>query len=67
MNDQPYYEYVAGGMLDDPLSVRAVRWQTCRITGSKFIPTEGKIKVKLEGSGKIGEKYIGIAGIGIRT
>ena len=60
----PYYEYVAGGMLDmTHCRYEQYDEKTCRITGSKFIPTEGKIKVKLEGSGKVGEKYIGIAGI----
>jgi len=60
----PFYEYVAGGMLDMTNCVyEQYDKKTCRITGPKFIPTEGKIKVKLEGSGKVGERYIGIAGI----
>ncbi|HHW48807.1 MAG TPA: DUF1446 domain-containing protein [Clostridiaceae bacterium] len=60
----PFYEYVAGGMLDMTNCVyEQYDEKTCRITGPKFIPTEGKIKVKLEGSGKVGERYIGIAGI----
>lgn len=60
----PYYEYVAGGMLD-MTNCRYEQYdeKTTRITGSKFVPIEGKIKVKLEGAGKVGEKYIGIAGI----
>jgi hypothetical protein len=60
----PFYEYVAGGMLDmTNCKYEQYDEKTCRITGSKFIPTEGKIKVKLEGSGKVGERFIGIAGI----
>lgn len=60
----PFYEYVAGGMLDMSQCVyEQYDQKTCRITGSKFIPVEGKVKVKLEGSGKVGERYIGIAGI----
>ncbi|HHV65799.1 MAG TPA: DUF1446 domain-containing protein [Peptococcaceae bacterium] len=60
----PYYEYVAGGMLDMSKCVyEQYDKKTCRITGSKFIPIEGKIKVKLEGAGKVGERFIGIAGI----
>ncbi|VFU19108.1 Glutamate mutase [anaerobic digester metagenome] len=60
----PYEEFVAGGMLDmRDCSYEQLDKKTCRITGSKFIPIQGKIKVKLEGSGKIGERYIGIAGI----
>jgi len=37
--------------------------KTTRITGHVFVPIQGKTKVKLEGSGKIGERYIGIVGI----
>ena len=60
----PFYEYVAGGMLDMTECVyEQYDEKTCRITGPKFVPAEGKIKVKLEGAGKVGEKYIGIAGI----
>lgn len=60
----PFYEYVAGGMLDMSKCVyEQFDEKTCRITGSTFIPIEGKVKVKLEGSAKVGERYIGIAGI----
>lgn len=60
----PYYEYFAGGMLDMTECVyEQYDEKTTRITGQKFIPIEGDIKVKLEGSGLVGEKYIGIAGI----
>ncbi|NLC10675.1 MAG: DUF1446 domain-containing protein, partial [Firmicutes bacterium] len=60
----PYYEYVAGGMLDmTNCKYEQYDKKTCRITGPKFIPVEGKIKVKLEGAGKVGERYVGIAGI----
>lgn len=60
----PFYEHVAGGLLDmTNCSYRQYDEKTCAITGPKFIPTEGQIKIKLEGAGKIGERYIGIAGI----
>lgn len=60
----PYFEYFAGGMLDMTNCVyEQVDEKTTRITGQKFVPIEGDIKVKLEGSGFIGEKYIGLAGI----
>lgn len=60
----PYYEYVAGGMLDMSECVyEQFDKKTCRITGPKFVPIEGKVKVKLEGAGKVGERFIGIAGI----
>lgn len=60
----PFYEYVAGGMLDmSNCKYEQYDEKTCRITGPKFVPIDGKIKVKLEGAGKVGEMYIGIAGI----
>ena len=33
-----------------------------RITGPRFIPAP-TLRVKLEGSGKIGERYVGIVGM----
>ncbi|MDI7259610.1 MAG: acyclic terpene utilization AtuA family protein [Thermodesulfobacteriota bacterium] len=60
----PFYEYFAGGMLDmTHCNYEQVDEKTTRITGQKFIHSQGKIKVKLEGSGKVGERYIGIVGI----
>ena len=60
----PYYEYVAGGCMDMSECVyEQYDEKTCRITGAKFVPIEGKVKVKLEGSGKVGERYMGMAGI----
>lgn len=60
----PFYEYFAGGMLDmTNCTYEQYNEKTCRITGPKVIPIDGKVKVKLEGSGKVGEMYIGIAGI----
>ncbi len=59
----PYYEYFAGGMLDmKNCTYEQYDEKTCRITGAKYYPAE-QIKVKLEGSGKVGEKFIGIAGV----
>jgi hypothetical protein len=60
----PFYEYFAGGMLDmTRCKYEQYDPKTTRITGQIFLPVQGKIKVKLEGSGKIGEQYIGIVGI----
>jgi hypothetical protein len=60
----PFYEYFAGGVLDmTNCKYEQYDEKTTRITGQIFKPTRGKIKVKLEGSGKIGERYIGIVGI----
>lgn len=60
----PFYEYFAGGMLDmSECRYEQYDEKTTRITGQKFIPIEGDIKVKLEGAGFVGEKFIGIAGV----
>lgn len=60
----PFFEYFAGGTLDmTHCRYEQVDEKTTRITGQKFISTRGKTKVKLEGSGKVGERYIGIVGI----
>lgn len=60
----PFFEYVAGGMMDMTNCVyEQYDEKTCRITNPRFYPIEGKVKVKLEGAGKVGERYIGIAGI----
>ncbi|WP_291094374.1 acyclic terpene utilization AtuA family protein [Hoeflea sp.] len=59
----PFHEFVAGGMLD----MTACRYdqvsdKTTRVTGMDFIPAED-FRVKLEGSGKVGERFVGMAGI----
>jgi hypothetical protein len=59
----PYHEYVAGGLLD----MTGCRYEqhderTTRITGPSFVPAE-EFRVKLEGSGKVGERYVGMVGI----
>lgn len=60
----PFFEYFAGGMLDmTKCHYEQYDKKTCRITGFEYVPVEGDIKVKLEGSGKVGEKYLGIAGV----
>ncbi|GIN95679.1 3-methylaspartate ammonia-lyase [Siminovitchia terrae] len=60
----PYYEYFAGGMLDmTNCHYEQFDSKTTRITGQKYVPIDGNIKVKLEGASKVGEKYIGIAGV----
>ena len=60
----PFFEYVAGGKMDmsDCVYTQASE-KTCRITGAKFIPIEGRIKVKLEGAAIVGKRYMGLAGI----
>lgn len=59
----PYEEFFAGGKLDmTHCNYEQISERTTRITGSRFLPDE-KIKVKLEGAGKVGERYVGICGI----
>ena len=59
----PYHEFVAGGMLDmTKCKYEQVNEKTTRISGQEFIPAE-EFRVKLEGAGKTGERFIGIAGI----
>ncbi len=60
----PFNEFYAGGMLDmTNCKYEQFDEKTTRITGQVFVPIQGRIKVKLEGSRKIGERFIGIAGI----
>jgi Acyclic terpene utilisation family protein AtuA len=59
----PFYEYALGGELD----MRGCRYEqydarTTRITGPVWNPAP-ELRVKLEGAGKVGERYVGIAGI----
>lgn len=59
----PFYEYVAGGCLDmSECNYEQFDARTTRVTGPKFVPAP-RIRVKLEGAGKVGERYIGIVGI----
>jgi len=60
----PYFEYFAGGMLDmTNCKYEQYDEKTTRVTGQKYVPVEGDVTVKIEGSGRVGEKYLGIAGI----
>jgi hypothetical protein len=59
----PFFEYALGGELD----MRGCRYEqydarTTRITGPVWNPAP-ELRVKLEGAGKVGERYVGIAGI----
>jgi hypothetical protein len=61
--DNPYFEYTVGGMLD----MRQCRYEqfdtrTCSISGATWVPAT-ELRVKLEGAKKVGERYMGIAGI----
>ncbi|HVE89125.1 MAG TPA: acyclic terpene utilization AtuA family protein [Burkholderiaceae bacterium] len=59
----PYFEHVAGGTLDmSECHYEQIGERTTRITGAVF-RTAAQFRVKLEGAGKIGERYIGLVGI----
>ena len=59
----PNYEYSVGGMLDmSECQYEQFNEKTTRITGAKWVPSE-EIWVKLEGAMKVGERWMGIAGI----
>ena len=59
----PFHEYVAGGLLDmTECRYEQIGPRTTRVTGPRFLQAE-KFRVKLEGSGKVGERYIGLVGI----
>src|SRR5690606_23685115 len=59
----PFHEFVAGGMLDmTHCHYEQVSEKTTRVTGMEFVPA-AEFRVKLEGSGKVGERFVGMAGI----
>ena len=59
----PYYEYFLGGHIDMSQCVyEQFNERTTRVTGPRFIPAK-ELRVKLEGAGKVGERYVGIAGV----
>ena len=59
----PYQEFVAGGMLDmTHCRYEQFDERTTRITGPRFVPAD-VTRVKLEGSGKVSERYVGLCGI----
>src|SRR4051812_16054482 len=59
----PYYEHVAGGTLDmSECRYEQIADKTTRITGAAFRRAD-EFRVKLEGAGKVGERYVGMVGI----
>jgi hypothetical protein len=59
----PYFEQVAGGTLDmSQCHYEQVAPKTTRVTGARF-QRATEFRVKLEGAGKIGERYVGMVGI----
>jgi hypothetical protein len=59
----PFYEHFLGGHIDMS-GCRYAQYdeRTVRVTGPKYVPAS-ELRVKLEGAGKIGERYVGIVGV----
>jgi hypothetical protein len=59
----PFYEHFLGGHIDmSQCCYEQYDDRTVRVTGPKYIPAT-ELRVKLEGSGKIGERFVGIVGV----
>jgi len=59
----PYFEHVAGGTLDmSECRYEQVGEKTTRVIGARFMRAP-EFRVKLEGAGKVGERYVGMVGI----
>jgi hypothetical protein len=59
----PYYEYFLGGHIDMRGCVyEQFDERTTRVTGPRFVPAK-ELRVKLEGAGKVGERYVGMAAV----
>ncbi len=59
----PNHEFVAGGMLDmSQCHYEQISEKTTRVTGPRFVPID-RIRVKLEGSAKVGERFVGMAAV----
>jgi hypothetical protein len=59
----PFFETVAGGVLDmSACHYEQLDERTTRVTGPTFTPAD-PVRVKLEGAGKVGERFVGMAGI----
>jgi hypothetical protein len=59
----PFHEYFLGGHIDmSRCHYDQYDERTVRITGPEYVPAP-ELRVKLEGAGKIGERYVGIVGM----
>ena len=58
----PFYEHFLGGHIDmSQCRYEQYDERTVRVTGARSVPA-GELRVKLEGAGKVGERYVGIVG-----
>jgi hypothetical protein len=59
----PFYEHFLGGHIDmSRCHYERYDERTVRVTGPQYVPA-AELRVKLEGAGKIGERYVGIVGV----
>ena len=59
----PYYEHFLGGHIDMRDCVyEQFDERTTRVTGPRFVPAS-ELRVKLEGAGKVGERFVGLVGV----
>jgi hypothetical protein len=59
----PFYEHFLGGHIDmSQCRYEQYDERTVRVTGARYVPA-GELRVKLEGAGKVGERYVGIVGV----
>ena len=59
----PFYEHFLGGHIDmSQCRYEQYDERTVRITGPRYVPAD-QLRVKLEGAGKVGERYVGIVGV----
>ena len=59
----PFYEYFLGGHIDmSQCRYEQLDERTTRVTGPRFVPAL-ELRVKLEGAGKVGERYVGMVGV----
>jgi hypothetical protein len=59
----PYYEHFLGGYIDMRECVyEQFDERTTRVTGPRYVAAD-ELRVKLEGAGKVGARYVGLVGI----
>ncbi len=59
----PYYEYFLGGHIDmSQCCYEQYDERTTRVTGPTYVPAM-ELRAKLEGAGKLGERYVGMVGV----
>jgi len=59
----PFYEYFLGGHIDmSQCRYEQYNERTTRVTGPRYVSAP-ELRAKLEGAGKLGERYVGMVGV----